>query len=139
VIGEVLALHGDTAELAAGGKRMRVPAAELLVLGGGRSESKPSPAPRVETERTAEPNGSPAAEVNVIGMTVDQALPRVDKFLDESALADRHTVRVIHGFGEGRLRRAVAGLLDGHPHVASFRLGEPREGGAGATIVELRE
>jgi DNA mismatch repair protein MutS2 len=139
VIGEVLALQGDSAELAVGGKRMRVPSAELLVLGGRGSETRPAPPTRAEGHRIAEAAGAPSAEVNLIGLTVDEALPRVDKFLDESALADRHTVRVIHGFGEGRLRKAVAGLLDGHPHVASFRLGEPREGGAGATIVELRE
>jgi DNA mismatch repair protein MutS2 len=79
------------------------------------------------------------AEINIVGLTVDEALPRVDKFLDESALAEHHEIRVIHGFGQGRLRKAVAGLLDGHPHVATFRLGEGREGGAGATIVELKE
>jgi DNA mismatch repair protein MutS2 len=70
---------------------------------------------------------------------VDEALPKVDKFLDDAALADRREVRVIHGFGHGKLRKAVAGLLEGHPHVATFRLGESREGGAGATIVELKE
>ena len=52
------------------------------------------------------------------GLTVDEALPRLDKLLDEAALADRNELRVIHGFGAGRLRAAVAGLLEGHPHVA---------------------
>jgi DNA mismatch repair protein MutS2 len=138
VIGEVLAVHGDLAELAVGGKRMRVPKAELLVLGGGKAPAtSPPPAPRVQPERG--PDLGPTAEVNIIGLTVDEALPKVDKFLDESALADRRSIRVIHGFGQGTLRKAVAGLLDGHPHVASFRLGEAREGGAGATIVELRD
>ncbi len=137
VIGEVLTLHGQAAELAVSGKRMRVPLTELLALEPGRPAANPVPPPRVQTE--APSGGGESAEVNVIGLTVDEALPRVDKFLDESALADRRSVRVVHGFGEGRLRKAVAGLLDGHPHVSSFRLGEPREGGAGATIVELRE
>ena len=137
VIGEVLALQGDSAELAVGGKRLRVPAAELLPLGKPSSTNHPR-APRVQSERPAAPATGPSAEVNVIGLTVDETLPKVDKFLDESALADRHEVRVIHGFGQGKLRKAVAGLLDGHPHVAAFRLGEGREGGAGATIVELK-
>lgn len=138
VIGEVLALHGDEAELGVGGKRMRVPVGELLALGGSpAAASQPRLAPRAHVERA--PDAGPSAEVNVIGLSVDEALPRVDKFLDESALADRHSIRVIHGFGQGTLRKAVAGLLDGHPHVASFRLGDAREGGAGATIVELRD
>ncbi len=138
VIGEVLALHGGSAELAVGGKRLRVPAAELLPLGGKPSNANHPPAPRVQSDRPAAAATGPSAEVNVIGLTVDEALPKVDKFLDESAVADRHEVRVIHGFGQGKLRKAVAGLLDGHPHVAAFRLGEAREGGAGATIVELK-
>jgi dsDNA-specific endonuclease/ATPase MutS2 len=45
----------------------------------------------------------------------------------------------VHGFGQGRLRKAVAGLLDGHPHVASVRTGGEREGGGGGTIVELKD
>jgi len=138
VIGEVLAVHGAEAELAVGGKRVRVPVDELMVLGGGKPAPMHTPAaPRVEPGTTRD--AGPPAEVNVIGLTVDEALPKVDKFLDESALADRRSIRVIHGFGQGKLRQAVAGLLEGHPHVASYRLGDAREGGAGATIVELRD
>jgi DNA mismatch repair protein MutS2 len=79
------------------------------------------------------------AEINLIGMTVDEALPRVDKLLDDAALSERREIRVVHGFGSGRLKKAVAGLLDGHPHVASWRLGQITEGGGGATIVELKD
>jgi DNA mismatch repair protein MutS2 len=77
------------------------------------------------------------AEINLVGLTVDEALPRVDKLLDDAALSDRKELRVIHGFGAGRLRKAVAQFLDGHPHVASFRLGA--EGRGGVTVVELKE
>jgi DNA mismatch repair protein MutS2 len=48
-------------------------------------------------------------------------------------------VRVIHGHGAGRLRNAVRALLEKHPQVASFRAGSPREGGSGATVVELKD
>ncbi len=71
-------------------------------------------------------------EINLVGKTVDEALPRVDKYLDRASLANRAEVRLIHGFGTGRLRQAIAEFLDGHPHVSSYR----REGGA--TIVALR-
>ena len=136
VIGEILALgpHGDV-ELAVGGKRMRAPRPELVALGAAKASGSVgvnlSPRPRVQGE-------SGPAEINLVGLTVDEALPRVDKFLDDAAIAERREVRVIHGFGQGKLRSAVAGFLEGHPHVAAFRLGEGREGGAGATIVELK-
>jgi DNA mismatch repair protein MutS2 len=80
-----------------------------------------------------------ASEINLVGLTVDEALPRVDKLLDDAFLAERKQVRVVHGFGAGRLRQAVAGLLEGHPHVAGFRLGGAGEGGGGVTVVELKE
>ena len=136
VIGEVLAAgpHAEV-ELAVGGKRMRVPRGEIVALGG----TKPSGSVGLNlAPRPGVQGGGGAAEINLVGLTVDEALPRVDKFLDEAAVAERQEVRVIHGFGQGTLRKAVAGLLEGHPHVAAFRLGDPREGGAGATIVELK-
>jgi len=74
----------------------------------------------------------------LVGMRVDEAMPLVDKFLDDAFLADAPSVRIVHGFGQGRLRAAVRDLLKSHPHVTGFRDGAPNEGGAGATIVELR-
>jgi DNA mismatch repair protein MutS2 len=79
------------------------------------------------------------AEINLVGLTVDEALPRVDKLLDEATVTGRSQVRVIHGFGQGKLKKAVAGLLEGHPQVASFHLAGASEGGGGATIVELKD
>ncbi len=140
VVGEILALgpHGD-AEIAVAGKRLRVPRAALVGLGpsgaarGAAGYGKPSRPERVQSR------GDVPAEINLVGLTVDEALPRVDKLLDDACLADCREVRVIHGFGAGRLRRAVAGLLEGHPHVAGFRAGDARSGGAGVTIVELKD
>jgi len=88
---------------------------------------------------TAKPAGGAPPEINVLGLTVDEALPRVDKWLDDAALQERREVRVIHGFGQGRLRTAVAGLLEGHPHVATYRTAAANEGGGGVTIVELKD
>jgi len=79
------------------------------------------------------------AEVSLIGMTVEEARERVDKLLDDAALSDRREIRLVHGFGAGKLRKAVAQMLEGHPLVSSWRLGGPREGGAGATVVELKD
>jgi DNA-nicking Smr family endonuclease len=79
------------------------------------------------------------AEVNLIGMTVEEARERVDKLLDDAALSDRREIRLVHGFGAGKLRKAVAQMLEGHPLVSSWRLGGPSEGGGGATVVELKD
>ena len=77
-------------------------------------------------------------ELNLVGRTVDEALPRLDKFLDEAFLAEYGEVRLIHGHGTGTLRRAIAEFLKTHPHVANYRLADDREGGTGVTLVELR-
>jgi DNA mismatch repair protein MutS2 len=79
------------------------------------------------------------SELNVIGQTTDEAVDAVDKFLDEASLASLNQVRIVHGHGTGALRRAIAGLLDGHPHVARFLPAPPDQGGTGATLVELRQ
>jgi DNA mismatch repair protein MutS2 len=79
------------------------------------------------------------SELNVIGQTTDEAVDAVDKFLDEASLAHLSQVRIVHGHGTGALRRAIGGLLDGHPHVDRFRPAPPDQGGAGATLVELRQ
>jgi DNA mismatch repair protein MutS2 len=79
------------------------------------------------------------AEVNLIGMTVEEAKERLDKVLDDAALSDRREIRLVHGFGAGRLRKAVAEMLEGHPLVSSWRPGGPSEGGGGATVVELKD
>jgi DNA mismatch repair protein MutS2 len=140
VIGEVVTRFGSDVELAVGGKRMRVPFSELGVIGAPTAAATSKPAANLSAPARVQTGaGSAPAELNIVGLTVDEAIPRVDKFLDQAALAERSQVRVIHGFGQGRLRKAVAELLEGHPHVAGFRLGEGREGGAGATIVELKE
>jgi len=79
------------------------------------------------------------SELNVIGQTTDEAVDAVDKFLDEASLASLSKVRIVHGHGTGALRRAIAGLLGDHPHVARFLPAPPDQGGAGATVVELRQ
>ncbi len=136
ITGDVLALHGeDEAEVAVSGKRVRVPRAELVTLAGAR----PSGGGTSVAVSEAPSKGAVPAEINLVGLRVDEALPRVDKLLDDASLSDRREIRVIHGFGAGRLRKAVAGLLEGHPHVAKWRQGRPNEGGGGATIVEIKD
>ncbi|MEN3328470.1 MAG: mismatch repair protein MutS2 [Acidobacteriota bacterium] len=89
--------------------------------------------------RIAPADDKAQSELNVIGQTTDEAVDAVDKFLDEASLASLSKVRIIHGHGTGALRRAIGALLDGHPHVSRFQPAPPDQGGAGATLVELRQ
>jgi DNA mismatch repair protein MutS2 len=70
-------------------------------------------------------------------MTGEEALPLVDKFIDDAVLAGLHRIDIIHGKGTGALRKKISDFLTSHPRVRSFRLGEWNEGGTGATVVEL--
>lgn len=79
-----------------------------------------------------------ATEINVIGQTVDQATSEVEKFVDRAFLAGVPRVRIVHGSGMGILRKALRQFLKGHPHVATVSEPPQNEGGAGATVVELR-
>lgn len=77
-------------------------------------------------------------EINVIGLTVDEAIPIVDKYLDECSMTSMKTTRIVHGRGTGRLRSGIQSYLKKHPHVKNFRNGIFGEGEMGVTIVELK-
>lgn len=108
---------------------------DLTKVGAGykslQPESPVTPHPDTEVEILS--------ELKVIGLTADEALDRVDKFLDQAYLAGIESVRIIHGHGKGILRRAIAGFLSEHPQVERFSLAAPDKGGSGATIAELRK
>ena len=78
-----------------------------------------------------------ASEINVIGLTVEEAIPIVDKFLDDCILAKLQTTRIVHGKGTGKLRQGIHTYLKKHPKVKSFRVGTYGEGEMGVTIVSL--
>ena len=77
-------------------------------------------------------------EINLIGKTVDEALPELDKYLDDAYLAHLPQVRVVHGRGTGALRKGVHQHLRRLDYVKSFRLGEFGEGDTGVTLVEFK-
>ena len=79
-----------------------------------------------------------SAEINLLGKTVDEAIPELDKYLDDAYLAHLPSVRVVHGKGTGALRNAVHGHLKRLKYVKEYRLGEYGEGDAGVTIVTFK-
>lgn len=81
---------------------------------------------------------SVSPEINLLGMTVDEAVSVLDKYLDDAAIAHLDEVRVVHGKGTGALRAGVQNFLRKNKHVQSYRLGEYGEGDAGVTIVKLK-
>ncbi len=139
-------VDADTFEVTAGAMKMRVrrdDVAEVLVSASARRSSTPSP---LQTARSkgihvslARPENAVSMEINVIGQTVDEATDAIEKFLDRAFLDGLSSIRVVHGSGMGILRKALRAYLERHPHVATVREPAQNEGGAGATVVELRQ
>lgn len=131
-LGELVELRGDQATVLVRGKRVRTPGADLLAVAGGE---RPAPG-RVRVQRSPAP--SVEAELLLIGQLVEPALDSLDAYLDRALAAGRDRVRVVHGHGSGRLRRAVREHLRSHSAVAGFDPAPPSAGGDGATEVLLR-
>ena len=132
----VTSIHDGAADLDMRGKRMRANVRDLrLVSHGGTAASAPPVSVHVELQ----PRAASSADLNVIGCTVEEAIGRAERFLDESLLGDQHVVRFIHGYGTGQLKRALAGFLQQHPLVLRFAAAPPEQGGGGVTVVELKE
>jgi len=134
-------VEGPSAEIEAGPLRMKVAVEEITGIEGLASAGPSSPiGGRAAVTVTATPGeGAAAGEINVIGMTVEQASERVDKFLDEAALAHRAQVRIIHGHGTGALRKGLGAFLKSHPLVERASFESEEHGGKAITVVELRQ
>jgi DNA mismatch repair protein MutS2 len=135
-------LDGSSAEIEAGPLRMKVAVDEITGIEGktpGKVAIQPNKRDNVTgTSRSNDTSTSGSGEINVIGMTVEQASELVDKFIDESVLASRQRVRIIHGHGTGALRRGLAEFLRTHPSVAQSSFETEEHGGKAITVVELR-
>ncbi|GAE34879.1 recombination inhibitory protein MutS2 [Halalkalibacter akibai JCM 9157] len=96
---------------------------------------------QVETKPLAMVRGNDhhvKAELDLRGVRFEDAMLKVDKYIDDALLAGYHQVSIIHGKGSGALRKGVKQLLKKHPHVKSERDGGMNEGGLGNTVVELK-
>jgi DNA mismatch repair protein MutS2 len=133
--GTVQSVRGDRVVLQVRGKRVVADRRDCEAAGAAPAGARP-PLPRGVTLRRRAAGA--AAEIDLRGLPIEDALARVDKFLDDATLESLGRVRLVHGVGSGRLREAVRSLLGRHPHVETFAGAPDHEGGPGATIVTLR-
>jgi DNA mismatch repair protein MutS2 len=135
-------LDGNAFEVAVGPMKMRVARDDIAEVTSARPPMAVSPLEaarsRGVTVSIAHPEESVRPELNVIGRTVEEATGEVEQYLDRAFLAGLPRVRIIHGMGMGVLRKALRALMERHPHVALVAEAGPNEGGAGATVVDLR-
>ena len=128
----VIEVSGKKARIRAGIAEMEVPLTKLKVI--SRKAAPPQPTVQIKVSR---PVGVPSS-IMVRGMTIDEAMPMVEQYLDQAYCAGYDVVTVIHGRGQGILRREVQELCKRLPYVAEHNLGGPGEGGYGVTVVKFR-
>ncbi|PYQ29805.1 MAG: hypothetical protein DMF56_08740 [Acidobacteria bacterium] len=133
VTGDVISIDGGKAVLLVSGRKMTVDVRDLIT----KASAKPAAPTRTRAMQRSDDTVVIAAELNLIGQRVDDALDESDKFLDRALLEGKQAVRIIHGFGTGTLRKAIREHLRKHPAVRSWRPGAENEGGDGATVAVL--
>jgi DNA mismatch repair protein MutS2 len=137
--GEVIELGKNDAEVQIGRLRLRARLEELSHR--TRSERKAGDKPRQrQPAQPATPSPSaksPGLELDLRGSRVDDALPRLEEYLDAAYMAGLPFVRIIHGKGTGALRKAVHEMVRSHPLTKTWERGKPNEGGDGVTVIKL--
>ncbi len=126
-------------EVGVGSMKMKIARDDIaeVIVRASDSPVKAARARGISVSLESDDSNAPS-EINVIGHTVDDATREVEKFVDRAFLAGLPRVRVVHGSGMGILRKALRQYLQSHPHVATIAEPPQNEGGAGATVVELR-
>jgi DNA mismatch repair protein MutS2 len=130
--GEVLELGPKRSTVAVSGKRLKVPTDQIKPLEPREIEEM-----KISKAKTP-PQKSLPLFIDLHGLTVDEAVVKLDPYLDEAYYQGRERVHVIHGVGTGRLRKGIHEHLKKHQLVESMELAEVEQGGAGVTIVSLK-
>jgi len=135
--GTVVAITTTEAEVQVGRLRLRTSLDELERLASAPKPAREEKSPAMHSELVSAGSPSPGMELDLRGERVEDALEKLERYLDSAALSDLPWVRVIHGKGTGRVRQAVRDLLRRHPQVKSYESGGEKEGGDGVTVVKL--
>ena len=125
-------------EVRAGILKTKVPLSNLKAPDKLQKTPAKSAAPKRSSTTVQRVQRKASMEINLLGMTVDEALMETDQFIDHAVMNGQSMVYLIHGKGTGALRKAIHAHLRGHRNVKSFRLGQYGEGEAGVTVVELK-
>lgn len=125
------------AEVTCGSMKLRCKPADLLIIGNAPQGGVVKRADSVKVVRKI-PVSHPVLEINVLGLTVPEALYEVDNFIDRAVTDNLEEIKVIHGVGTGKLRKAIAEHLKRHKNVESFRAGKYGEGETGVTFIKLK-
>ena len=131
-------VDGGSAEIEAGPLRMKVAMQEITGVEGEAAKKAAAGRREHVTVSARSVEGGATGEINVIGMTVEEASGKVDKFLDEAALASLPRVKIIHGHGTGALRKGIGDFLKTHPLVENFQFESEEHGGKAITVVDLK-
>lgn len=137
--GEVLSLPDEKGDLLVkiGIMKANLNLDDLMLINDGTKKKKaPKKASYGSLYKAKSQNVS--ISINVQGRYLDDAVMEVDKYLDDAYVAGLHEVTVIHGRGEGILKKGLRDMMKNHKHVASFRKGNYNEGGEGVTVVKLK-
>lgn len=125
------------AEILCGNIRVRSKFSDLALLTFGKT-TQTVKKEAVVLKKSLKPKPAPTLELNIIGLTVLDAVPEIEAFIDSAVLANLEEVRIVHGMGTGKLRKGVHEYLRTDKRVAEFRLGKYGEGDTGVTIVKLK-
>lgn len=138
--GEVLSVNPkkQEAEVLVGSIRLNVKGKDLFRMIEPVKRKVKRPIANVQVNRKIEPIQNVKTEINLIGLTVSEAVQEVDAFIDQAVLAGLDEVKIIHGMGTGKLKEGIRNHLRGMKNVAEFRSGVYGEGEAGVTIVKLK-
>ena len=130
----------DTVQVQIGIMKMKVDIKNLQQTSNSKSSTSANnkSASYSYVARSSLKSQSVSSELNILGLTVDEAIPIVDKYLDDCYIAKLSPVRIVHGKGTGALRNGIHHYLKSNKIVASFRLGTFGEGEMGVTIVNLK-
>jgi DNA mismatch repair protein MutS2 len=125
------------AEILCGNIRVRSKFSDLALLTFSKT-TQTVKKEAVVLQKSLKPKPAPTLELNIIGLTVLDAVPEIEAFIDSAVLANLEEVRIVHGMGTGKLRKGVHEYLRTDKRVAEFRLGKYGEGDTGVTIVKLK-
>ncbi len=129
--GQVTCLKNGEAEIMCGSMKMHCKLNDLLLIGEQEKTEKVKVVKHI-------PPTQPMLEINLLGLTVEEALYEVDNFIDRAVMDNLEEIKVIHGVGTGKLKKAIANHLVRHKNVESFRSGKYGEGENGVTLIKIK-